>query len=1034
MAKFNKGDRFQKLDDNDDDIEDDSDGVDFRGHEITPTYSTSTMVMSSTAAPTTATSNTTLEKTALLQTPPSKTSSSKSSSGKLPLNYTTMSSPETTATSMTTPRASPVSVSSNGSSSDGSSRSTSESHNNDDNDDSLERDSTIAMMGTGAGQRRSVMELDGIINHKKSDEDVVEIYEAEDSSTHYSETQDDKDVTKQAVTDANKNPFDDEEDKQEAIATNPFDDDEDVAEEKTTATTNPFSDGGDDDEDHPVNISRSSGPVDLDESISSSPILEEDDADDADDSSVKSLDAPSIQSQKTDDSEDVYKEDDKFAAAKSPLTPSPDRSADNSAKMSSNPSQVKSLVQSFNNKANSPLPPAPKRINSLKKPSIVGRAQSTPIIRPPPNKPRPIPVPVPTSTPTDSSLTDSYKNKNVGKNNDSSRRTARTVGSKHSKGGSHHDIDDDEETPIEIHGIDLLEERDHSVSELQEMSHLMTFNALILIQKQKDWLEGSSQKAKATSLMFELENMERKIKLLSDHREWPNETERQKQRRDPLTPSKAFFKAMSLLDRSIEQFHQGYLSFTATKSQENHELKRSMEQVQSKNSTLLTETQTAQHSLQHLENERNDLAKQVKQMEKHLSLVQIKQEEDFDDGASTAMTDVCANNGTFLSKVFNIKSYIESLEEQQRKHVEEIEQLKKKVVVEEDENGDNKDAAAAEDDAELQRAGSGDSGAMGDDLGSRWHTLEQNEVATEKAADLEQQVQALCVKLADREQDLTSLRAECKLIRMQLLQEERSRNEFKTQMAEKDSALSVAEQRIANLEEEVLKTHARCATYEEDYAALKDSYATQKEATLQELGSTQEETKAQMEKIQTEYEGKLTTLEQSLSTEKSERERLVRDLKTALEEMETERDQLKAKVSEKPAAFDGEEKKEADGEVSAADVEKMKKLEEELKQFERMRERLAEKACTQATAIATLTEANENKEAQLNSLQEMIEMLLQERDSQDNTTANQMKHRMSSLRDKMREKAAQVKEQVQDRSSHGGVFGSQHGLGSQHGP
>ena len=87
--------------------------------------------------------------------------------------------------------------------------------------------------------------------------------------------------------------------------------------------------------------------------------------------------------------------------------------------------------------------------------------------------------------------------------------------------------------------------------------------------------------------------------------------------------------------------------------------------------------------------------------------------------------------------------------------------------------------------------------------------------------------------------------------------------------------------------------------------------------------------------------------------------------------------------------------------------------------------------------IATLTEANENKEAQLTSLQEMIEVLLAEREANGNTAANKMRNGMSSFRDRMREGANAVKESVRDRSSHGGVFGgSQHGGtfgGSQHG-
>jgi len=580
--------------------------------------------------------------------------------------------------------------------------------------------------------------------------------------------------------------------------------------------------------------------------------------------------------------------------------------------------------------------------------------------------------------------------------------------------------EEEEVAPIEIQGVDLMVERDHSLSELQEMSHLMTFNALILIQKQKDWLEGSS--SKSANLLFELENMERKIKLLSDHKEWPNETERKKQEKDPLTPSKAFFKAMSLLDRSIEQFHQGYLQFTAQKSQENHELKRNIETLQAKNSSLVQETQTQKNTIQNLENERNDLAKQVKQMEKHLALVKIKQEDD-DEREFTSNNN---EDGTFLSKVFNIKAYIETLEEQQRNQLEEIKTLKSKVaegVKDEEKENDEEAAGAEKQETELQRASSGDSGYLDDDLGSRWHTLQANEEATEKAADLERQVGELCTKLADREADLASLRSECKLIRMQLLQEERTRNEFKAQLKEKDSLLSVSEQRIASLEEEVLKTHARCATFEEDYAALKDSFAAQKEATLKEMTSTTEENKAKIDKMQSDYETRLQSLEEQLSKEVSDRERLVRDLKSSLGELESERNQLQEDIANlriiqesNKKSSEGEEKKEQDSEDKAAYEQKMKKLEDELKQFERMRERLAEKACAQASTIATLQEENENKEAQLASLNEMIESLIEEREA---GSANQLRQRMFNLRDKVRERADIVKDHVINRSQHG---------------
>ncbi|KAG7342745.1 hypothetical protein IV203_020689 [Nitzschia inconspicua] len=943
--RFNKRDRFQKLDDTD--VDHDSDD-EFGRKEITPFSTTVTSSSNTTTIP-----------------PTPIASRSK------PVNDPTINLSATPTTNRTvSSHSSPASLD------------TSSSHSSQDGVHSQKRSTP-----------RSTMELDGFLVAQKpknsaaaaaaaaaaaimcplkhtttTDDDLVEIYEAEDSSASYQMPCNNGGST-------SNNPFCDDDD----------DDDDHQQASQQQQQTGPEAKAR---QDNLVSVVSTSTPVDLDEMHDS-----------MDDDLVKSLDQPSVNSHHSEASKDIYAQRRSEEPKEEPV-----KVQVSNDDVTEDISPVKALVASFNNKA-TPHSNNGAQTSAVSKPTIVERSKSIPLVPPPPVKPRPVPVPIPTNVPLDS---DSGKDHS---NNSKDNRSRRSKNSKNSKNSRNND----DATPIEIHGVDLLEERDNTVSELQEMSHLMTFNSLILIQKQKDWLEGSSNKAKSTSLMFELENMERKIKLLSDHREWPNETERRKQQRDPLTPSKAFFKAMSLLDRSIEQFHQGYLSFTAKTSQENHELKRAMEQLQSRNSSLLQETQSAHHTLQHLENERNELMKQIKQMEKHLSLVTIKNDEDMDDAASL-VTDVCANNGSFLSKVFHVKAYIESLEEKQRKHLEEIAMLKSKMVVEEKDDDDDEaeeDTDAIKEDEEIAPAASADSGCLDDDLGSRWHTLEANEVATEKAAEKERQVTELCVKLADREQDLASLRSECKLIRMQLLQEERSRNEFKTQMAEKDSALEVANQRIASLEEEVLKTHARCAAFEEDYAALKDSLAAQKEATLQELGSTQEETKAQMEKIRSDYETKLTTLESTLSSERSEKQRLVRDLKTALEEVEAERDQLKANMevaaARSVANGGGEEKKEPEVEdEKSSDGTKMCKLEEELKQFERMRERLAEKACAQASTIAALTEANENKDAQLTSLQEMIEVLLLEREASDKTAGGQLRQRFSNLRDKMREGAEQA--------------------------
>ena len=187
---------------------------------------------------------------------------------------------------------------------------------------------------------------------------------------------------------------------------------------------------------------------------------------------------------------------------------------------------------------------------------------------------------------------------------------------------------------FEISGVNLLIERDTSVNELQEVSHLMTFNALVLIQKQKDWIEGSSDatdganKGSSSLITMELENLERKIKLLMDYKEWPNEKERQKQEADPLTPSKAFFKAMALIDRSIEQFHKGYLKYISNNSEENRELKAHVEKLEVLSASLQDEASRSRQkteTIRNLQKDRDDLTRKVERIDERLaSLVRSK--------------------------------------------------------------------------------------------------------------------------------------------------------------------------------------------------------------------------------------------------------------------------------------------------------------------------------------------------------------------------------------------------------------------------
>ena len=632
---------------------------------------------------------------------------------------------------------------------------------------------------------------------------------------------------------------------------------------------------------------------------------------------------------------------------------------------------------------------------------------------------------------------------------------------------------------VEISGVDLLLERDSSVNELQEVSHLMTFNALVLIQKQKDWIEGSSDatnganKGSSSLITMELENLERKIKLLMDHKAWPNEKERIKQERYPLTPSKAFFKSMALIDKSIEQFHKGYLKCMSNTSEENHELKTRVDELETLNESLQDEASRSRQkteTIRNLQQERDDLTGKVERTDERLASL-VKSKVIIVDVEGDKNTDSSSSPNSNKDSNFHcVKSYIHKLEVERERHLAEIQLLKSAVKSKNSKDSENDNessssaaAAAAEVNADEHRSLDGSSSTTSDDikinneiildhdLGSRWHTLQENEEATALAASKEQQVNKLCAKVAERESALISIRSECKLMRMQLLQLETNRNEYKSQCDSKDSALSVSQDRIANLEDEVLRTHARCATYEEDYEALKESFATQKLATNQELNNSHLDVKMQTESIRTEFEEKLQHTEEQLMEVKIDRERLVRDLKLSVEEVELERDILRSRLVENAAAelsfapitqdyFNEEEKKESEDLpserfVSSSEARRLMELEKDLENFNRMRGRLAEKASAQTFTIATLQEENDMKEQQLKSLNDMVEQLLGKngKDGDEGTTGGSNNrpwgHRISNLRDRSQRKASALL----SRSRHGSMHGGSRHEGSMHG-
>jgi hypothetical protein len=232
---------------------------------------------------------------------------------------------------------------------------------------------------------------------------------------------------------------------------------------------------------------------------------------------------------------------------------------------------------------------------------------------------------------------------------------------------------------MQIGGVDLLTERDSSVNELQEANHLMTFNALVLIQKQKDWIAGSmdstngANKASGRLITMELENLERKIKLLMDSKAWPNELERKKQQKNPFTPPKAFFKSMALIDKSIEQFHQGYLKYMSATSEENHELKMRVAKLVKLNAALQEEATKSRQktvTIRKLQKEREDLTQKVDRAEDQFASLLVNDER-YSSPDSPSRKEP--------TKFHSVKAYIQWLETQRNANLAKIQLLKSSI-------------------------------------------------------------------------------------------------------------------------------------------------------------------------------------------------------------------------------------------------------------------------------------------------------------------------------------------------------------------
>ena len=529
---------------------------------------------------------------------------------------------------------------------------------------------------------------------------------------------------------------------------------------------------------------------------------------------------------------------------------------------------------------------------------------------------------------------------------------------------------------MEISGVDLLSELDSSVNQLQEVNHLMTFNALVLIQKQKDWIEGSNDatdgvnKSSSAMISMELENLERRIKSLMDHKGFVNEKERKKHEKDPFTPSKAFFKSMALIDKSIQQFHKGYLKCMSKTSEENHDLKERVDKLVEVNTSLQEQAERSLKKteiIRKLQKEREALTRKVNSFDQMLSSLLIN------NGHKNSPSE------SQSSKIHSIKMYIQKLEMERNALQEEIQELNTTT----DDTESDSDEAEHDDHAETTESTEPSSVVPSDNpfdptnifaMGSKLLGLEHNELEMKSKDD---KIKSLSETVAGQESTLAEVRAECKLMKMQLMQLETARNEYKAQCESKDSALIMSQDRISSLEEEILMAHADVATYEEDYEALKQSLTSQKVATNQEISNSQDEVRVQVKRIKEEFSEKLKHSQAELQEVREDRDRVVRDLKASVEEIQAERDNLKAMlegniISPIMTSHITEEKKVDDGIFISAEVSPKSTIDAN---FDDMRNRFVEKSSKQAFAIAQLTEENEMKDEQIKSLLEMVEML-----------------------------------------------------------
>eukprot|EP00529_Nitzschia_sp_RCC80_P003056 CAMPEP_0113478636 /NCGR_PEP_ID=MMETSP0014_2-20120614/20864_1 /TAXON_ID=2857 /ORGANISM="Nitzschia sp." /LENGTH=1138 /DNA_ID=CAMNT_0000371845 /DNA_START=289 /DNA_END=3708 /DNA_ORIENTATION=- /assembly_acc=CAM_ASM_000159 len=627
---------------------------------------------------------------------------------------------------------------------------------------------------------------------------------------------------------------------------------------------------------------------------------------------------------------------------------------------------------------------------------------------------------------------------------------------------------------FEIDGISLLDERDHldvkrnphqpltgaTVQQYKDMKNLMTFNALQLIQKQKKWLDEMSGKKSPASMIaikIELENLERKIRapeendisesgsaagkddgekrvdLSGETAQLEAAVEAGKAKAKgtkppfvPMEPSKAMFKAMSLLDDSLQHFQKGCMKGFGKMNQLLKALKEDVDHLEARNSTLVEEISVLQKqrqqqtgtnmalltSLQKLKAERDNFAAALQSVEEQLSSMApqsgVSSEEEKKDNDGDDNDGVGAS---VIAKVSRLQAYIETLKVDAKAETEFESELSCITQQASGESASSEQLPHVTADLRKQV----EQLTKSNESLAAQHSSEKLELRSNLEASWKQ-VNHLTNSLAERNSSIATFVQETNAAKDKLSSLEEENRNFKAVADEKTQLLLTATSRIDVLQEELLRT-------EEELRSVEMQYASQKNSAVEELRRAENQYSEELQLSKAHHSESRRILEEKLTTLESEHDRMVRDLKAAITELESERDMWKSQVS-------SGSKNDEMSDVPVDDIAKTRSvedLEDQFKQEDQMamfQSKMAQKAATQANLIAHLQHENDLKDAHMNEMKELIEHLSERQGGLKSMIANAKGRQWGSVMSK-----------IGDRSFHGSShgFGSNHGFGSSHG-